>query len=151
MSQEEHIPANITQPSLSNTPATAPFPTIAELSIDSSLLPIPLGPNRIYYTAQLTSLTDSMFNILWQDHPYIGVLETSFWEFVHAHVAAWPYGKLRVLAHMGIAPAWWWVREWVIVLIVMAGLEVDDRKMVESWAWHEQRIQVRDQGKGDGG
>jgi hypothetical protein len=100
---------------------------------------ISISPTTHYTTTHLTSLTDTIWTALSQDRSRIVVLGVHLWTFIHDRVSAWAYAKLRVLAHMGVVPGWWWVREKVVEL---AGGKVDDGEMEGVWEEHEERVEV---------
>lgn len=84
----------------------------------------------------VSSDLDEITHKLWYE--LITVVHMS--RYAHVCVARWPYQKLQVLAHMGIIPSWWWVREGTIFILGEQGKRINDSLVVQRWFWHQNQI-----------
>ncbi|KAJ4295137.1 hypothetical protein N0V90_007147 [Kalmusia sp. IMI 367209] len=120
-----------------------PVPTAEELKateyifshIPYSTTLISLKTIKAVDTAWLNNITDTMWHTL---STLPEPINRFMQEYVQGGVSAWPYGKLRVLAHAGFLPVWWWLRERLVEVLRGREVRIDDEVMVGCWDSHRE-------------
>lgn len=82
--------------------------------------------NRSISSCELSATAHTMLKTVKQ----ITVCREKYWDLIRESVGQWKGAKLRAMARMDEPPAWWWLRERLVLLLVGNGINVEDGEMM---------------------